>query len=249
MKQQVLLVLIVAGIAGATSSVITTALVAPDGSVQEAAVSPVEEPTAALRERVVSLEAQNRDLLDRLVALELRPLPEVSERAPAAVDSGIEDAVAVELRALLASMRDSTGQLPPDLRTGVSDALQTIREEEERERERQREKAESERLDERLVELTEKLSLNQYQTGELRTILTDSNRKRGETFQKLRESGDWRNMGEPMRQLRDETNLALSNVLDPTQYDQYQELEGRRYRGMGGMMRGMGGSREGDGDG
>ena len=96
------------------------------------------------------------------------------------------------------------------------------------------------------MELTEKLGLTGHQTNELRTILTDSNSKRSETFRTLRESGDWGNMGEPMRQLRDETNQALANVLDPTQYEQYQKLEGSRSRGMGGMMRGMGGSRTGD---
>ena len=182
---------------------------------------PAEELDAA----VVALELELAGLRSRLVQLE-----QSEGRAPVVAEQPDEEETLAEMKTLIASMRNSAGQLPPDFETGVSEALQNIRKGEARESLRRQEEQEAQLIQQRITELAEPLGLNRYQRDKLQSVLTDVTRRRTEAFQAMNDTGDWSRKGEVANQAREEMRQALVDILDPVQQEQFRELERNRTR-------------------
>ncbi len=161
--------------------------------------------------------------------------------APQAVDSS---SYGDDLNALAAALRE--GRTTENFQVLVASALDEIREQEENERNLKEHEQMLERLETRLVDLTEELGLTPYQVKEMRPLLLAQEEKRMELFNAMREgAGDFRNVREEMRTIRDEHVQAVANVLTPEQLEGYED---QGFRGFGrGDFGGGGRSRDGEG--
>ncbi len=235
--QQLLITAAIAAAAGSVGAAVTTlALCDAPAQAPAASIAPTGAGDAALRAQLDELRTENRDLVFRVTALETRPAPSESREAVAAP-------VEVARASAAATEPLTAAAVPPtQLHGAVEDALRTIREQEDRDRDERRRQAELERLDRRLEDLAEQLGLAPYQTNDMRTILLAEDEQRDAMFAQARESGDFFDVRDTMRELRDQTQAKVAEVLTPAQYEKYQELD----RGWGfGGGRGRGGDDEG----
>ncbi|MFT5050729.1 MAG: hypothetical protein ACI8QZ_002132 [Chlamydiales bacterium] len=155
-----------------------------------------------------------------------------------ALANGGEDETLAELASALGTPGK---ELPDSLKLGVEQVVQDVRNAERQEREAERAEAQSERTETRLSELVTALDLTGVQTNEMRDYMTDYAEKRAELMETARASGDFYNVRDSMRTLRDESRTSLALILDPRQLELYQETEddgrGRGERRGGGSGR------------
>ncbi|MFT4537573.1 MAG: hypothetical protein ACI841_003601 [Planctomycetota bacterium] len=213
-----------------------------------AATLPTEAPLTTSSVTLDSLGKQLRELRDsnqalmaRLEMLEIAPVATSNERISASQPevAGRNDAFEQKLQQLVASMDSPGAAASPVILGAVTNALQTIREQEERDEQRQRDERTAEEMEKRITDLTEKLGLDKNQSDQMRTLLTSESIARSDLFTKARESGDFGSVRDGMRELRETTQTELGTFLSPTQMEQY-ESSGRD-SGRGGFGRGGGG--------
>ncbi len=130
-----------------------------------------------------------------------------------------------EAEKMLASVRDSLVQLTPGFQTEVPKALQGIRKTRRLEHARQRELAEAIAHEQRLAMLTKQLGLSTSEAEEVRAIMAASRKLLDQGYQAMRKAGDWKNRIVFLRHIRKERNRALSDVMSPSQYEQFQALD------------------------
>lgn len=251
MKHSILAVVLTGAVAGGATAVFTSSLLDT-----QSYAGPEElelfDPAGEMSQKLATLERQNGELLERLNDLEQRQLMSEANRQPVVAPSSADSEELATLKAeygkLLAAMNDPQGVLPETLREGVSQALEDIRAQEEQERQEQRDAAAAQRLEDRIGKLASELGLDNTQVGAMRDILVKENDTRTEMFNKVRDGGDFGNMRDEMRKLRDDTNDALSRVLTPIQMEQYKESGGTGMSFRGGGPGGGGGGRRGRGN-
>jgi hypothetical protein len=242
MKSPILIAAVTAAVAGAGSAALVVAAMAPARPAQQGDVVAAATPGAEevdLRHELRELRADNAALMDRVRALEqMKPAVEPS-RTQVALEPAPEQAAKTrEIVALAAALTDPNAPLPENLKSGVAEALEAIRAEEEAERERRRQEAAAKRLEERVQRYVDELGLNAYQAGELRVAMTLEESKRNALFAEMREGdGDFTQVRERMGEIRDEAQKTITNALTPEQYEKYRESS-RRDFGRGGFDRG-----------
>jgi len=222
-----LLLPVLAGVAaGVAGAVVTTVAVMPSNPAG-AQPAVIDDGGLSLQRDVAALIVENESLLARVRALEERPLAPVGSRSAAPLEPTAEQIeLDQEMRALVSAMKDPKSQVPAALRNSVADALTEIRAQEQLERDERRRQQAEERMNERMVQLTEQLGLDAYQATQMRTIL-DKQNAFFESMRSGRDDGNFADLRGAMGKFRDETNLALTNLLTPDQYAKYQETAGR----------------------
>lgn len=253
MSNTIITTVLIAGAVGAGSAIAVNALSPAPKTATTRAIQPGVTASSELVEQVAALRKQNEELTTRILELEMTAsTPRAQSREALAVGPHPElEELKDELSALMASMQDGSDNVTPAFTASVTAALEDIREKEEAERDARRAERRAERLDERLADISEKLGLTPTQTDDLREHYNVFEEKRNALMDEARDSGDWGNMREVFRGLRDESNTALQAILTPSQYDQYQEenMGGGRRGGFGGGPGGGPGGDEGGGGG
>ncbi len=215
------------------------------------------DPVRTLREELDRLVAENEMLSERLRRLEDRPVPTVSTREPVEAEPDpalvrLED----QMMQLLAAMSEPDAGIPSGLAEGFRDVYEDIQEEERAERDLRRQDAREMEMSARMDRYVAELGLDDFQTNEMRVILTNQEERRRTLFDEARETGGWMTMREDMRTIRDETEGELANVLSVDQLERYEEMDRgfgfgggpRRGGDDGGTEGGGGGRRFGRGD-
>jgi len=253
MKSNLIPSLLAAALVGALVAFLTTTFLAPGSGGVSARRGAPEDPrpgvaraadSGPLAQRLAELEHQNDDLLLRIAALENRPAGEALARSP--VEDGETAALranSAELESLLTSFQGDAPVSDAFL-ARVGEAIEHIEAEEERQRTEEREQQAAERMEERLSELRVELGLSQYQVDEMRKVLSSAETQRTELWAAMRDGGgDRGSVRDQMREIRETSNSALSEVLDQDQYERYQETDRDRFGGFGrgGGDRGGGG--------
>lgn len=209
---------------------------------------------ADLSSELKDLQAQNRELSNRLKTLEdresLAPLASPGRVAADGANLNLEEAV----RGVLEEMNgDGTGLVAatPSMQAAVESVLEMREQRERQERDQRRAEAEEKRIEDRLAKMQTELGLDQNQTNSMRGIFQDQDLKQNELRDQMRagrENGtmDFADMRTMWGDLRAETNTAIEGVLTPVQYEQYQESFANDRGGRGGNDGGGGGGRGGN---
>ncbi|MFQ5748873.1 MAG: hypothetical protein ACE5H3_05365 [Planctomycetota bacterium] len=118
----------------------------------------------------------------------------------------------------------------------VEAVLQQREEEQQKEREERARQFREQRIEQQVAQLTEKLGLDDYQAGELKTALTREDQERTAFFRDLRNTGnfDRQAIGEKMRSLREETFKALAPIMGPEKMRGLKEFNARNSSFFGG---------------
>ena len=248
MSNTIIATVLIAGAVGAGSAVAVNALSPAPETTTTQAIAP-GSGSSDLVEQVAALQKQNEELTNRILELEMTastPRAETREAVAVGPDPELEKLKA-DLASIMASIQKGPDNVTPAFTASVSAALEDIREKEDAEREAKRAERRAERIDDRIASISEKLGLTPAQGNDLREHYNVFEEKRNALMAEARESGDWGNMRETFRGLRDESNTALQTILTPSQYDQYQEenMGGGRRGGFGGG----GGGNDGGGGG
>ena len=219
-------------VAGLAAGMLGVLLTTDDGPrAQPAATEPLlpaettSEATEALAGELAALTDEIENLRARIAWLE-----EAAANPRQPVDTSPEPLAQAdeELTELATALATPGRPLPENLKVGVEQVLQDVRQAERAERDARRAEVIEERTEERLTELVDELGLTPVQTEQMRTHLASYSTKRNEIFETARESGDFFNVRESMRDLRRESDEALALILDPTQLDRYEELDDNR---------------------
>ena len=250
MKQTVLLALLAGAFAGAVITPVVNIATSSAPAAKAAAVVPGGGPDTMLQTQIDELRAESRSLGDRIDMLGESLAGLDGGRIPVAASSIDLDELAARVAALQEAVDGKKSAVPLSFRNNVAAALDSIREEEERAREQEREDARVQRLEDRLGQLASDLGLDDFQVGEMRTILNNEALLRNELMAGMRDGGDMGNMRDTMRELRDQTRESLSTVLSEEQLQKYQEQDrGFGRGGFGGGGFGGGGRGGGRGGG
>lgn len=240
MKEAVLAAVLGGTIAGALSAgFVTTFLAGEPAPAAQPSLTPGAPATAgADSTQLGELSEQLTSLSMRLAVLENR----ASERVEAVAMEGTgELETSARLEQLLNTLSSPGSAVDPLFQSKVAAAIDRIEDEKAQEREREEFEEIQQEVLERLDKLQPELGLDAAQRSSMETLLVDSRVKRNELFRAMREGGDFSR--DSFRELRDETETALSGILSPTQLESYEASE-RSERGWG---RGPGGfSRGGD---
>lgn len=235
-----------AGVVGAVGGSLIGGALASEAGQQPAVVYPQADAGEPLEQVLARLD----ELGERLSVLESRPATSSISRAPVEALSADEEALQEDLRELVGALKTEDGSLPTDFHATVTRALSDIREAEERERDEARQARDLERMEERISELTTDLGLGTGQANQLRTVLIDTETRRDQMRDQMRESGmGWNDARGMFEGLRNETNTRLQEIFTPDQYMQYQESNNDRFRGWGGGGGGGGRGNDSGGDG
>jgi len=118
----------------------------------------------------------------------------------------------------------------------VEAVLQQREEEQQKQREERARQFREQRIEQQVAQLTEKLGLDDYQAGELKTALTTEDQERSGFFRELRSTGvfDRQAIGEKMRSLREETYKTLAPVLGQDKMKGFKEFNARNSNFFGG---------------
>ena len=258
MSTQIPVVLVAAVVAGGAGAFATRALT-PAPQTETPSGPAALAPDSDLNENVARLLDQQAEIMSRLDKLEVdnAMASAGSVRVPAADGkSEVDLAALIDARLAELSGSASTGALvTPEFRNMV-DTVMEMREEEERlAAEQRRAERETQQLENRLTRMQTDLGLDANQVDGMRRVLTDANERRdqlGQEMRAAREAGvqmDREEMRATWSAYTEETNLAVQNVLTPTQYEQYQESNqntfgrGRGFGGGGDTGAGGGGRR------
>ena len=253
MKNAILISVLAGALAGSGGAMLTQSL-SPSttvASAQEPAGLFPDQPSGAneaLIEQVAELKRANDELRLRLASLEERA-SNTGRTAVAGEDSEELAELQAQVLELAAALKNPMSAQSTGLRNAVAVALEQIEAQDEAERQREREEREARRMDERMVEYTKKLGLDQIQAKSMRKVLVESEAKRNEMFTSMREGnmdrGDIRTV---FNEQREATNIALQNILTPLQMEDYGEMDQGGFRGMRGMGGGGGGRGGGRGN-
>jgi hypothetical protein len=246
MKNPIISTILVGLVAGAAGAMLSTLIAEPATSEGDPIV--LDDSAGDLERRFDSLQRENEALSRRVFDLEKAPQSSVAERSAAPLEMTDEERAADEqLRAVVAALTNPDTPMPQEWRDSVNLALMDIRADEDAERDEQRRIRAEDRMDERIVELSQKLGLNTYQSGQMRQILTEESLARDEMRSAIRESGDWTSARDMWTGLREKTNESLSLVLTPQQVEAYQADQSTRWGRFGGGGNTGGGRRSGAG--
>lgn len=241
MKQVVLIALLAGAAAGAGGAMVTTVLTMPVDTASKGSAALVDDGVKSLSKEIAELRRENGVLMDRLRALEERPVDGSSMRVAAAPTASVSE-LEKRVADLQAALEVAPGQVaPPAVRATVRAELQSIEEEKQRQVEQDREARRIERVDQRMTELTTSLGLDTGQARQMREVLIDESARRDQMFNAMREGGDWANGREEMQALRKDVEGRLTQFLTPEQVQKYQESDGP---GWGGRFGGRGGPRD-----
>ncbi|MED6335645.1 MAG: hypothetical protein VYE81_09610 [Planctomycetota bacterium] len=246
MQNPIISTILVGFVAGAAGAMLSTLIVEPATSEGDPIV--LDDNAGDLERRFDSLQRENEALSRRLLDLEQAPPRLAAERSAAPLEMTDEERAADEqLRAVVAALTNPDAPMPKEWRDSVNLALKDIRAEEDADRDEQRRIRAEDRMEERMVELSQKLGLDTYQSGQMRQILTEESLARDEMRTAIRESGDWASARDQWTGLREKTNESLSRVLTPQQVEAYQADQSTRWGRFGGGGNTGGGPRSGGG--
>jgi len=229
----VLLASVPAAAVGAGVATLTTR----EAPLDSQAVAPLggEGDLVALRQEFLSLRDENNALRMRLTAVEERAAAAAALREAVIADVTDADGATQGSAEAAAPGALAAGELPPRFRDSVATALEDIRAEEERDRDDRRREAVEQRLEDRLDELAIELQLEPYQTDQLRGVISTDTVRRGEIMTEARESGDWGSLRDAFSESREETRLAVAEILTSEQMEKYEAMgNDRGFRGFGG---------------
>lgn len=246
MKNPILSMTLVGFVAGAAGAMLSTLIAGPATSEGDPIV--LDDNAGDIERRFDSLQRENEALSRRLLDLEQASPRLAAERSAAPLEMTDDERAADEqLRAVVSALTNPDTPMPQEWRDSVNLALKDIRAEEDAERDEQRRIRAEDRMDERMVELSQKLGLDTYQSGQMRQILTEESLARDEMRTAIRESGDWTSARDMWTGLREKTNESLSLVLTPQQVEAYQADQSTRWGRFGGGGNTGGGRRSGAG--
>ena len=248
MSETILASLLVSAVAGATTAVLVQSMRGDDPR-KERQVATVESTRPShggdgageaqadpdLRSELDGLRMENAVLSERLRELEQR-VAENAQRQPVEQTSVGELASSTGTREELASVQGDAMAVTPAFVESVGVALERIRAREAEEAEARRKEAQSARVEQRLLDLQEKLGLSRGQVADVRTALLTQEEKREALFLSMRDApeSDRRTVYEGVRSIRDETHAQLERTLTPEQYQLYRESEESEFRRFGG---------------
>lgn len=258
MATTVLSTVLAAGATAALVSGVTLMALKPESTSARAATEALE-PTfddselTRVQGEMESLRLENRDLRDRLVALEEAALRNPAE---ARVALAPETATSSEtLEQLAAALTDPNGGPPPaQFQATVEAVLGDIRAKEEAEAEAKREERRAERRDQRLETMRTELGLDDRQVNDMRDLYTNIEAEISAAREQARELRDFEGMREAMRNVRETSMTQVESILTPSQFETYQEnnmdraLLGRGGGGNRGGNNGGGGNAGGGGN-
>ncbi len=198
----------------------------------------VEDRLRELSREVAQLRSQLGQLAERQTGLEERAAVTRSLRTPAPVLEGIDELETVAMTA-------QPGESPAELEARILAVLQAKEDEVSQERDERRRVFLEDRLNERMLELEKELNLTGRQSESMRSVLAEEQIGRDAFFQRMREDQifDRDTVRETMRELHQTASAELKQILDPYQFERYQEMEDRDAG-----RRGPGDGREGRGE-
>lgn len=164
------------------------------------------------------LRRRNRELSERIAALEARA--QVSERTPAAAPTtpGFE----AEVREFMARVEERARE--PEFRV-VEEALQTIRTEERQAKELKWREQRERKLEAQLAEFASRLALDATQTGEVRTLWNE----RAAFYEDLKSRWQDGAADEDMAAAKETQEASfqagLARILTPAQYGEYLQMQ------------------------
>jgi hypothetical protein len=182
---------------------------------------------AQLLARVEELQDANRSLRDRLTALEQRPEPAAREPVGDFVPRGDFAAFEQEVRAWMVGQPLAVkGALAladePELREEVAVALKTIRKDEAVTSALKKNENEAARLEERVTRMSDWLTLDEYQAGELRTLMSTKDEQDRQLIRRWEDGVDDEVLGETKRANTLALHDELERVLSPDQFETFR---------------------------
>jgi hypothetical protein len=252
MQGAIALSLVAGAAAGALTASAAVFLLSPAPTSERSPLIAPSGPAEELAGQMSELRDSIRSLTNRLDDIEGRAMMAESTReVPADVAQRADEDFTARVKEVVGGMRaDSPGDGAPPLYVEVKAAMDYVEAERAREADEKRQQAMNERMEQRLTELTAKLALAPDQVQTARTTATNFYRKTTEYFQQARESGDFQNVRETMRQYRDDAETALKATFSTLQLQEYDEADisifsfGRDFGGPPGAdFRGGGGGR------
>jgi len=184
------------------------------------------DAVADLAARLSELAAENRELRERLAALERRPAPSV-RRQPVAGDWASKEELAELREELLAALaaRGAEGSAaaadPAELEQRVASTLSKLRHAEAVEKVRSYHEERSERLEETLPKIEEWLELAPYQTEAMRTALLAQYEREAELVRRWEAGEDSELLGEQKTADREAHRADVTVFLTPAQLETY----------------------------
>jgi hypothetical protein len=196
---------------------------AEEGPAPVAPVAPTVE--AELLARVDALTEENRELLERVMQLELRPAAD--ERSPAQVFATRDelDAFREEIHGWLAQL--DTSNEPDTFKRQVADTLSAIRKEERVAAVRKGQEMRLERLNEDVAKIEEWLELDSYQVVEMRAALLAQYEREDEVRRLWEEGVDDETLGEQKRDAGERFRADLGRFLTQEQRETFWNRRGR----------------------
>lgn len=216
MKTVPLSVLAVAVGVGALVAAVTSSLLASSDEptrVIESRVDGSSDSVTELVDQVKELQKQNRELLDRISALERRPVETARFGGKAPVTHEDLNAFAQELETKIADR-----PAPPEvLKTQVADTLQAIRKRENAVRASKKAEARRARLESNLGRMRKRLNLSTRQVNDLRDAFLAREERNRELERVWEEGRDPVVVGEMKRDNFQQHQAALERILTPQQ--------------------------------
>jgi len=255
MSNQVILALAAGLVAGGVGAVATSALLPAPAAGAEARGSAVLDPAGGAADQLRALADTQAEVLTRLQKLEASASMAATAqvRMPATVGNQ-----PVDLDALVAAAVAKLNAAPsgavvtPDFRKQVEAVIEMGREEERLKREQERIQREAQVLEDRLARLQSELGLDSRQVDGMRKIYQDSEQKREELRNSMRDTrgagGGFQDMRTQWTAMADAMDQQVRGVLTPTQYDTYKASnQDRGFGGRGGFDFGPGAGGPGGG--
>jgi len=257
MSNQVILALAAGLVAGGVGAVATSALMPAPGAPAPGNTAAVLEPGGDVSEQLRALTDAQSQVLERLAKLEANASMAAPTQIRMPASAGNEP---VDLDALVAAAVAKLNTAPsgtvvtPDFRKQVEAVIAMSEEEERLKREQERILREAQLLEDRLARLQSDLGLDSRQVDGMRKIFQETDQKRDELRNAMR---DARGTGAGFQEMRtqwtamaDAVDQQLRGVLTPTQYDTYKASnQDRGFGGRGGFDLGPGGGPGGGGTG
>jgi hypothetical protein len=238
--------LLAAVVAGVASSAVTMTLIDGDETASVEGGASSAQEIDSLKRLVESVRDRQAELDRQFSDLQLDVLASAGNAAsgggPEPLAASHEELATLRQEVAALSTRVGGESAEPFMIDTVSDALQTIRDQEDQEREEQWAARMEERNEERLEELTEELGLDGYQQGQMKQLMDDHATERDEIMDAARESGDFGSLRDAFTELREGEEATLALFLTPSQLEALEEMGGARSAtGGGGFGRGGGG--------
>ena len=186
----------------------------------------------SLEDKYRALQAQNATLQASLDQLEMKVSSIANRRE--AVSTPVEAVEQADTGRDYADQAAVPYTLEEEMRFAAY--VENLEKQKEAEREADRERRRQEQMDRRVDRIAEELGLDDYQKGEMKRVLAESEQTTRDYFAKMRESGEWDRdaVRQGMADLNEKTNQALGSFLTPDQLTKYQESNSGFNRFFGG---------------